>query len=207
MIPSHLGYVTLAILVGAESAGVPLPGEAALITGAILAHQGHLQIPLVIGVAALAAIAGDNLGYVLGRRGVRPLLQRGGPFAAARIRTLARGERFFARHGARAVFFGRWVVGARIVVAWMAGANRLPWKRFLMWNALGAISWATSVGVAGYALGAAGAKLFALFGAVGALAFVLALLGVKLARMRARESERRNVSDHAAGPRDAGAER
>src|SRR5947207_1679021 len=103
-IPSRLGYLVLAGLVGSESTGIPVPGETALITAAILAHHGRLQIELVIPIAAAAAIVGDNIGYLIGRTGGRALLLRHGPLEERRKEFLERGEPFFARHGPKAVF-------------------------------------------------------------------------------------------------------
>lgn len=154
-----LAYLVLAGLVGGESMGVPLPGETALLTAAVLAHQGHLSLPAVVAVAAVAAIVGDNLGFLLGRRGGRWLLERPGPMLAHRRRLLVRGERFFARHGPKAVFLARFVAGVRVTAAWMAGVNRMPWKTFLAWNALGAVTWAVCISAIGYSLGAAGERL------------------------------------------------
>ena len=150
---TRVAYVLLALLVGGESAGIPLPGETALITGSILASQGKLWLPLVIAVAAAAAIVGDNIGYELGRHGARRLLTRPGRFEDRRQAFLVRGQAFFDRHGGKTVFLGRWLPFLRITAAWLAGANHMPWPRFFAWNALGGISWAISVGVFGYLAG------------------------------------------------------
>jgi membrane protein DedA with SNARE-associated domain len=150
---TRLAYLLLALLVGGASAGVPLPGETALITGSILASQGKLSLPLVIAVAAAAAIVGDNIGYELGRRGARRVLSRPGRFEERRQEFLRRGEAFFERHGGKTVLFGRWVPFLRVTAAWLAGANRMPWPRFFAWNAVGGISWAISVGVFAYLAG------------------------------------------------------
>jgi membrane-associated protein len=174
LIPSSAGYFGVALLVGAESAGVPVPGETSLIAAAVLASQGNLSLPLVIASAAAAAIIGDNVGYVIGRRGGRWLLTRPGRWQRGRIRLLERGEVFYARHGRSAVFVGRWVPWLRITAALLAGANRMPWPRFLFWNALGGIAWATSIGVAAYLLGHAAA---AVLGAVGLIVLVLIVVG------------------------------
>jgi membrane protein DedA with SNARE-associated domain len=131
----NLGYPALVLLVMSESSGVPLPGETALITGAVLASQHRLQIALVIALAAAAAILGDNAGYLIGRKGGRWLLQRPGPFARHRARVLEVGEPFFARHGAKAVFLGRWILGLRTWASWLAGASHMPWRSFSLWNA------------------------------------------------------------------------
>lgn len=156
VVPAHLGYIALAGLVGAESAGVPVPGETSLIAAAALAANGHLSIVAVIATAAIAAIVGDNVGYLIGRRGGRWILERPGPFYARRVRTLARGEQMFARYGAQAVFVGRWLPVLRFTAAWLAGTNRMPWKRFVVWNGLGGIAWAASIGTLAYLLGGIG---------------------------------------------------
>jgi membrane protein DedA with SNARE-associated domain len=130
-----------------------LPGETALITASILASQGKLSLPLVIAVAAAAAIVGDNIGYELGRLGARRVLSRPGRFEERRQEFLRRGEAFFERHGSKTVFLGRWLPFLRVTAAWLAGANRMPWPRFFAWNAAGGISWAISVGVFAYLAG------------------------------------------------------
>ena len=152
-VPGRVGYPALAALVGIESSGVPVPGETALIAAAIVARHGNLDITLVIVVAAAAAIMGDNIGYWIGRKGGRAVLRKPGPFLEHRSRIIERGEPFFARHGPKAVFLGRWVALLRIAAAWLAGVNRMPWRTFLFWNALGGIAWAVSVGLAAYLLG------------------------------------------------------
>src|SRR5271163_4911347 len=137
------GYPLLFVLVMSESSGVPIPGEASLIAAAILASQGELQIEVVIAVAAAAAIIGDNIGYLIGRKGGRWLLQRPGPFLERRQQVLITGEPFFERHGPKAVFFGRFILGLRVWASWLAGATRMPWSSFFLWNACGGIVWAT----------------------------------------------------------------
>src|SRR5436305_12078234 len=99
------GYPLLFLLVMSESSGVPVPGETALITGGILASQGKMQIEWVIGLAILAAIIGDNIGYLIGRKGGRWVLDRPGPFLRQRKEVLRVGEPFFERHGPKAVYF------------------------------------------------------------------------------------------------------
>jgi membrane protein DedA with SNARE-associated domain len=161
-------------LVGLESFGLPLPGETALIACAVLASQGSLAIGWVIVVATLAAIIGDNLGYWVARHGGRPLLERHRFTRAYAERYLPRGERFFAKHGAKAVFFGRFVAVLRVTAAWIAGLSRMHWWRFLLWNALGGIVWATSVALIAYFLGDAAASAigkYGLYAAGGAVLF------------------------------------
>src|SRR5437868_11836269 len=134
------GYPLLFLIVMGESSGVPVPGETALITASVLAGRGKLQIEVVIALAAAAAIVGDNIGYVIGRKGGRWLLERPGRFHRQRLEVLRTGEPFFKRHGPKAVYFGRFVLGLRVWASWLAGATRMHWRSFVVWNALGGIS-------------------------------------------------------------------
>ena len=176
-ISARTAYVALFALVAAESSGAPVPGETALITAGVLASHGEVRIEFVIALAAFASILGDNIGYAIGRSGGRRLLSRPGFLEHHRRRVLEHGEPFFERHGAKAVFLGRWVAGLRIAAAWLAGINRMPWRRFLFWNALGGITWATSVGLLAYWLGPPAEKIFRTAGIVGIALAVIALIG------------------------------
>src|SRR5919202_4320212 len=152
-VPTNLGYAALAALIAGETMGIPLPGETALIAGGVLASEGHLRLELVIVIAAGAAIVGDNVGFWIGRRGGRRLLELPGPLERHRAAALERGEEVFRRHGGKTVFFGRWFSVLRIASAWLAGVNRMPWGTFVVYNALGGIGWAVSVGLLAYYLG------------------------------------------------------
>jgi undecaprenyl-diphosphatase len=175
-VPSHLGLVALALLVGAESTGLPVPGETALIAGGVLAKGGSLNIVAVIAVAAAAAIVGDNLGYLIGRIGGRRLLEAPGPLERHRHEVIRRGEPFFEKHGPKAVFLGRWVTGLRIAAAWLAGITHMRWTTFFFWNMLGGIAWATSVGLAAYLLGDAVKRIIEVGGLAAVAVIVLILL-------------------------------
>jgi membrane-associated protein len=191
-LPPLLVYLALFGVVAAESAGLPVPGETSLIAAAILASQhAGLRIEVVIAVAALAAIVGDNIGYLLGRHAGRRLLTREGRWLERRHRFLVEGEAFFERHGSRAVFLARWLPGLRVVGSWLAGANHMRWRTFLLWNALGGIAWATSIGLAAYLLGHVAATIFRTFGLVG-LALV-AIVGVAALVVHRRRARRRRA--------------
>ena len=164
-VASNLGYPLLGVFVGIEALGVPVPGETAVILAGLAANEGRLSIVLVIVIAAAAAIIGDNIGFVIGRRGGRALLERPGRFYEERKRVLAIGDPFFARHGPKAVFLGRWVTGLRVWTSWLAGASDMRWRTFLLWNALGGTAWATSVSLAAYYGGIAAVALIVLGGA------------------------------------------
>jgi membrane protein DedA with SNARE-associated domain len=173
-VPENVGYLAVAVFVGVEASGVPVPGETALIAAAVLASQGHLSIELVIAIAAAAAIVGDNIGYGLGRRYGRRLIERPGRTKVRRQLALARGEQLFDRHGPKAVFLGRWIALLRIWAAWLAGIAGMRWRSFLLWNALGGIGWALFFGLLGYYGGEATAELVARLGVGAALVVVAA---------------------------------
>ncbi len=188
------GLVLLFALVAVESAGVPLPGETALITAAVLAtpHYHHYSLVWVIVVAAAGAIFGDNVGYWIGRTGGRALLERWEPVARYTRRTLPPAERFFRRHGGKTVFIGRFVAFLRVTAAWLAGISHMPWWRFAAWNAAGGIVWATLVGLLAYEFGKAAADAVGRYGlyGVGVIVVLLALgyVGLRLWRNRLAES-------------------
>ena len=152
-IPPNLGYTVVFALIAVETMGIPVPGETALIAAALLAHDGQMDLATLCVVASAAAILGDNVGFAIGRKGGRKLLLRPGPFLERRKQVIALGEPFFAKHGPKAVFLGRWVAGLRIASAWLAGISNMRWRTFLIWNALGGIFWATSTAVAIYLAG------------------------------------------------------
>lgn len=178
-IPPDLGYGLVFALVAGETAGALVPGETALIVAGALAGDGELSLPFVIAAGAAGAIVGDNVGYLIGRRGLRLLARRFGP------QLVERGERFFARHGPKAVLLARWLPGLRLVGAWFAGAARMRWRTFLPWNALGAAAWAASIAVTAAAIGRAAGGVF---GAIGAAlgAALLVAVGVRVLRRRRR---------------------
>ncbi|HTU77654.1 MAG TPA: DedA family protein [Solirubrobacteraceae bacterium] len=178
------GYPLLFVLVMSEAGGVPIPGETSLIAAAVLASQGKLKIELVISLAAAGAIVGDNLGYVIGRKGGRWLLERPGAFRRQRQEVLRVGEPFFEVHGPKAVFFGRFVLGLRVWASWLAGATRMRWKAFVFWNALGGISWASAIGLIAYFLGHSAGGAIEAFGVYGLVAVALAVLSMVILHRR-----------------------
>jgi membrane protein DedA with SNARE-associated domain len=158
-----LGYLLPAI-VGLESFGVPSPGETALITAAVLASEGKLQIWLVLVIGIASAIIGDSIGYELGRRLGREVLTAKGPLRSERERAVKAGERFFAKHGDKTVFFARWITGVRSAAAWLAGIDEMPYLKFLAYNAAGAITWGLTFGLVGYYGGHAAANVITKIG-------------------------------------------
>jgi membrane protein DedA with SNARE-associated domain len=181
--PADLGYSALFGIVFAESTGLPVPGETALLAAGVLAGAGRMALPTVVLVAAAAAVLGDNLGFAIGRRGGRRLLLRRGRAAGWRRRSLAKAERFFARHGHRAVFLARWVPVARYLTPLTAGAAAMPWRRFLAYNAVGAIAWCVTLACLAALAGPAAAASVSGIGlavtAAGALAAAARAVGAR----------------------------
>jgi undecaprenyl-diphosphatase len=188
-LPGHLGYVILFGLIAVESSGVPVPGESALIAAGVLSRHGEFSIELVLLIAAAAAIIGDNIGYVIGRTGGRRLLERPGFAERHRHAILEKGEPFFAKHGPKAVFLGRWVAGLRIAAAWLAGISRMPWPVFAFWNATGGIAWAVSVGLAAYYLGPTAEHILKYGGATGFAVVLLVIVTVVVWRRLRRSGD------------------
>ena len=185
-----IGYPVIFALIAIETMGIPVPGETALVTAAVVASRGRLEIEIVIVVAAAAAILGDNVGFAIGRKLGRRVLTAPGPLLRHRRRVIAVGEPFFDRHGPQAVFLGRWVTGLRITAAWMAGVTRMSWPTFLFWNALGGIAWATSIGLVAYFVGQSAEKFIHLAGLGGAVGVVLGGLALWLVLwLRRRKAE------------------
>jgi membrane protein DedA with SNARE-associated domain len=148
------GYVAVAGIVALEGMGIPLPGETVLIAAAVDAGTAHdLDIVLVIAAAAAGAIVGDNVGYWIGREAGYRLLLRYGGYVHLTEPRLKLGIYLFRRYGGAIVFFGRFFAVLRILAPVLAGANRMQWPRFVVFNAAGAISWATIYGTAAFIFG------------------------------------------------------
>jgi membrane protein DedA with SNARE-associated domain len=182
------GLILVFVFVAVECCGIPLPGETALITAAVLAGEGKFNIVAVIAVAAAAAIIGDNVGYWIGRTGGRALLERWGPIKRYSERVLPPGERFFRKHGGKTVFIGRFVSVLRVTAAWLAGITHMSWWRFFLWNAAGGIVWATLVSLLAYYFGKAAADAVANYGVYALVAIVvvaaIAFVGMRLFKKR-----------------------
>jgi membrane protein DedA with SNARE-associated domain len=189
------GLILLFLLVAAESSGIPVPGETALVTAGVLAAGGRFNIVEVIAVAAIGAIVGDSTGYWIARSGGTRALQKI-PIARDHLpKLLPRGQRFFERHGPKTVVIGRFVAGLRVTVAWAAGLSGMPWPRFVFYNAIGGILWATTFGLVSYYFGSAVLNAIEKYGliAVGVIA-VLAILAFFGHRWFRRRMERREAA-------------
>src|SRR5215470_17800285 len=151
---ASFGYLAVFVMVGAESLGLPLPGETALVTAAIYAGHTHRLSPwLIFVIAAAGAIVGDNIGYWIGDKGGYPLARRYGPRVRLDERKLKIARYLFDTHGPTVVFVGRFIFVLRIYAAFLAGTSRMRWHRFLVANATGAIAWAGAYTLAAYLAG------------------------------------------------------
>ena len=186
LVSDPLAYAGLGLLVAGQAAGAPVPAETGLIAAAIVASRGHLDIIAVVLVAEVAAIAGGFAGYVggsvLGRPVLGSLQGRSSRFGVL----VDAGERFFARHGAKAVFLARWLSGVRIVAAPLAGAHRMRARTFAWWNIAGGVLWPASIGAVAYALGQRVAVL------LGAGVVVVAVMLILAGRRRGAPQRRRS---------------
>ncbi len=200
---STYGYAAVFLIVGAESLGIPLPGETTLTLAAIYAGSTHrLNIVGVIAAAAAGAIIGDNIGYLIGRSGGYRLLRRYGHYVRVDEHRLKIGRYLFDRHGGKVVFFGRFVSILRTYAAFLAGTMKMRWRRFLLFNAAGGILWATIVGVGFYYFASALKALRAPFDIAIGVAAILALVG-GLVLLRRKEKQLAAAAERAyPGPLD-----
>lgn len=137
----HYGYWAVGAVIFVEDFGVPAPGETILIAAGIYAGAGRLNIVTVTMIAFVAAVAGDNVGYLIGRWGGRALVHRWGRYVFLTAERFHRAEVFFTRHGGKIVTMARFVEGLRQANGIIAGTSGMRWRRFLVFNALGAALW------------------------------------------------------------------
>jgi membrane protein DedA with SNARE-associated domain len=173
------GYLAVFVVVGVEGIGIPIPGETMLVTAAIYAGTtNRLSIVGVIAASAAGAIAGNNIGYVIGRTGGYRLLKRYGGYIRLEENRLRLGQYLFHKHGPKVVFFGRFIAVLRIFAAFLAGVNHMHWRRFLIFNGAGGIIWSTLYGVAAYLLGQQLLRLSGRVDATLAIAGVIVIIAV-----------------------------
>jgi membrane protein DedA with SNARE-associated domain len=172
------GYAAVFLVVMLEGAGSPLPGESALVLAAIYAGAtGHLDIALVVALAALGAIIGGSCGFWFGRNIGATFLARYGRYIGLTPNRLALGHYLFERYGGKIVFFGRFIAVLRVVAALLAGTNKYDWRSFFFFNAAGSITWAMIMGFGGYFFGNAMRSVSGPLEAIGLIVAVGAIFG------------------------------
>ena len=148
------GYTAIIVGLVGEDSGLPLPGETVVLFASFLAYKGeHFQLAWIILVGIAACTAGDNLGYLFGRKAGRKLIRRWRRTLHITDRDLAGGEELIRRHGSLAIFVARWIWGFRVMAGPLAGILRMRWRDFLVFNFLGAITWVSTIAVIGYLFG------------------------------------------------------
>lgn len=157
------GYLVVFGAILGEDFGIPLPGETMLITAAVLAGLGQLNIFWLLPIAWLGAVVGDNIGYGIGFFGGRPLVLRFGRYVFITSERLAAIETFFARYGGRVVVVARFIELLRQLNGLVAGISRMPWLRFVTFNAIGAALWVSFWGLLAYL---AGSRLDSIYGVI-----------------------------------------
>ena len=192
--PTWAVLTLTALLVFVEDAllvGFVIPGETAAILGGVAASLGHASLAAVIAVVIVAAIAGDSVGYEVGRQMGPRILSL--PILDKRRKRLDDAQAFLARRGGTAVFFGRWVAFFRAVMPALAGTARMPYPKFLAFNAAGGITWGTAVVLAGYLAGQSYAKVEATLGRAAALIILgIALIALLVWRIRKHRADTSN---------------
>src|SRR5215470_20419027 len=175
----HYGYWAVGMALLLENAGIPVPGETILLFASFLAYsQGKLHLPWIIVVGTIACTLGDNLGYFIGNHGGRPLLERYRKLFRISPEIIAKGEELFKRRGAQTVFLARFIFGMRIIAGPLAGVLRMPWRRFLLFNFLGAAVWVTVISLVGYFFGSQWDTLVDVLGKTNAAIGVAAVVAI-----------------------------
>jgi len=170
------GYWTVFVALLLENAGVPVPGETVLLFASFLAFdEQELRLRYIIMVGIAAAPLGDNLGYWLGRKGGRPLLQKYMHLFRIPESVIEKGEALFAKHGPVTIFFARFVFGMRIIAGPMAGVLKMDWKKFSIFNFLGAALWVSVISIVGYKFGEEWESLVRVMGRVNLAIGIIAL--------------------------------
>jgi membrane protein DedA with SNARE-associated domain len=154
------GLLVVAGFIGLESVGVPLPGETALVVGSVIAGRTHeLNIVAVILTALVASLIGRTIGYLIGAQFGYWLLLRFGSYVGITERRIKLGQYLFLKHGGIIIIIAQFIPVLRAIAGILAGANRMPWRGFLVASAIGAGLWSTSFGIAAYMFGVQFARL------------------------------------------------
>nr|WP_223242614.1 DedA family protein [Streptomyces sp. CBMA123] len=202
----HYGYLAVALLVLLDNCGIPVPGQTILVLASVYAGTGHLDLAAVLLIAVAAATVGNSLGYLIGHTGGRAFVHRWGRYVLLTPARMERADGFFARHGGKVVAVARFVDGLRQYNGIIAGTTEMPWRRFSVFNLLGAVLWTAVWGTFGYVAGAnigtvyRTAIRYQLWFAIGLGVLVAVFLLRQVLRYRRRRREDAGTSgDGAAG--------
>ncbi len=183
------GYLTVAVALLLENAGLPVPGESILLLASFLAYSHHrLSLPLIILTGVIAATLGDNIGFTVGHFGGRPLLIRYQRFFHISDAVVTRGEKLMAQYGAPIIFVARFIFGLRVVAGPLAGVLGMNWAQFALYNFLGAVLWVSVIASAGYFFGSQWGALLHIMGRANIVVFVLAAVVALVVWWRRRKT-------------------
>ena len=183
------GYWVVFFGVMMENAGIPVPGETILLAAGFFAASGHFNIALVMAIACVGAVLGDNAGYFIGRKLGRATLLRIGRYVGLTPKRLVMFETYFEKHGDKTILVARFITGLRVFAALLAGAARMRWRTFALFNFLGAVLWSIVITLAGYFFGHSWHLLEKWIGGIGAAllaAIIVTILVIVYVRRRRR---------------------
>ena len=170
------GYWAVFFGVMLENAGVPVPGETILLIAGYFASTGEFHLALVMLIAATGAVIGDNIGFAIGHHYGRNVLLRVGRFFFLTPKRFARMEKYFEDHGNKTILVARFITGLRVFAALLAGASKMPWRVFVVYNVAGAILWSVAITMLGYLFGASLPLLVKWVGRSGTILLIAAIV-------------------------------
>ena len=187
------GYWAVFFGVMLENAGIPVPGETILLVAGYLCSKGDLHIGLVMLVAATGAVIGDNIGFAIGHHYGRDILLRFGRFVFLTPKRLDHMTNYFASHGNKTILVARFITGLRVFAAILAGASKMPWRIFVIYNMAGAVLWSVVITSLGYLFGQSLPLLVKWVGRSGTILLIVAIVvGVVVWRIRAHRKGNRS---------------
>jgi len=187
---NQYGYWAVFFGVMLENAGLPIPGETILLVAGFLCSEHHLNLALVMIVAATGAVIGDNIGFAIGHHFGRGFLLRFGKFVFLTPARLDHMTNYFASHGNKTILVARFITGLRVFAAILAGASRMPWRVFVVYNIAGAVLWSVVISALGFVFGHSLPLLVRWVGWSGTILLIAAVLTVIVVwRLRARRRE------------------
>jgi len=184
------GYWAVFFGVMLENAGVPVPGETILLIAGYFASTGEFHVGLVMLIAATGAVVGDNIGFAIGHHYGRNFLLKVGRFFFLTPKRLAHMENYFERHGNKTILVARFITGLRVFAALLAGASKMPWRVFIVFNMAGAVLWSVVITMLGYLFGQSLPLLIKWVGRSGTILLICAIVG-GLIIWRVRKHRRR----------------
>jgi membrane protein DedA with SNARE-associated domain len=185
------GYWAVFFGVMLENAGLPVPGETILLVAGYFASTGVFRVPLVMLVAATGAVVGDNIGFAIGHHYGRPFLVKVGRFLFLTPKRIEHMENYFKKHGNKTILVARFITGLRVFAALLAGASKMPWPVFAVYNVAGAVLWSVVITTLGYLFGQSLPLLVKWVGRSGTILLIAAIvIGIIVWRVRSHRKRK-----------------